>query len=111
MVSSFLRPPHAATRWIRACFRAEGKGKYGVFAIIFGDRRMPEPSLTPTEPLNPSALTVAEAARLLAAAGGRPVTEEMVRAAIDAGAPVAADGRVNLVELMAWLEQAVAEKP
>ncbi|MBM4020575.1 MAG: hypothetical protein FJ288_20030 [Planctomycetes bacterium] len=63
------------------------------------------------QPVNPAALTAADAARLLAAASGRPITEIMVRDAIDAGAPLAADGRLNLVELMAWLERTLAEKP
>jgi len=63
------------------------------------------------QPVNPAALTAADAARLLAAASGRPITETMVRDAIDAGAPLAADGRLNLVELMAWLERTLAEKP
>ena len=63
------------------------------------------------QPLNPAALTVAEAARLLAAGGGRAVTADMVQAAIDAGAPILADGRVNLVELMAWLEKELAARP
>ena len=62
-----------------------------------------------SQQLNPAALTAAEAARLLTAAGGRPVGEEMVQAAIDAGAPVLADGRLNLVELMAWMEKDLAE--
>ena len=72
---------------------------------------MAEPSLPSPERVNPAALTPAEAARLLAATGGRPVTTDMVQAAIDAGAPVLADGRLNLVELMAWLEKELAEKP
>ena len=54
--------------------------------------------------VNPAAMSVDQAARLLSAAG-RPVTIEMVQAAIDAGAPLGADGRINLVELMAWLEK------
>ena len=63
------------------------------------------------QPVNPAALTAADAARLLAAAGGRPVTQDMVQAAIDSGVPVLADGRLNLVELMAWLEKEVAARP
>ena len=66
---------------------------------------MADPSLASAERLNPAALTPAEAARLLSAAGGRPVGAEVVQAAVDAGAPVLADGRINLVELMAWLEK------
>jgi len=62
-----------------------------------------------SQQLNPAALTPAEAARLLTAAGGRPVGVEVVQAAIDAGAPVLADGRLNLVELMAWMEKDLAE--
>jgi hypothetical protein len=61
-----------------------------------------------SQQLNPAALTPAEAARLLSAAGGRPIPVEVVQAAIDAGAPVLADGRLNLVELMAWLEKDLA---
>jgi hypothetical protein len=64
-----------------------------------------------SQQLNPAALTAADAARLLSAAGGRYIPPEVVQAAIDAGAPVLADGRLNLVELMAWLEKDLAEKP
>jgi hypothetical protein len=41
--------------------------------------------------------------RLLSAAGGRKVTPEQVQADIDAGAPVGAGGRMNLVHYAAWL--------
>jgi len=53
--------------------------------------------------LNPAALPVADAARVLSRAGGFPVSEEMLRADIDAGAPTNADGTVNLVHYAAWL--------
>ena len=53
--------------------------------------------------LNPNALTLADAARLLAKAGGCPITVEMLRADIDAGAPANADGTINLVHYAAWL--------
>ena len=72
------------------------------------DARLAE---TEQKTLDPAALTAADAARLLAAASGRQVTVDMVQAALDAGAPVLADGRLNLVELMAWLEKELAEKP
>jgi hypothetical protein len=64
-----------------------------------------------SQPLNPAALTLADAARLLTAASGRPVTVDMIQAALDAGAPILAEGRLNLVELMAWLEKDLAAKP
>ncbi len=53
--------------------------------------------------LNPGALPVADAARVLTRLGGKPVTEEMLRADIDAGAPTNADGSVNLVHYVAWI--------
>ena len=50
-----------------------------------------------------TALTPAQAAKILATAGSRRITEAMVRADIDAGAPANADGTVNLVHYAAWL--------
>ena len=53
--------------------------------------------------LNPAALVVADAARVLSRIEGKPVTEEMLRADIDAGAPTNASGTINLVHYAAWL--------
>lgn len=53
--------------------------------------------------MNPTAIAVADAARLLSAAGGRPVTPEQIEADIEAGAPTNADGTINLVRYAAWL--------
>jgi len=58
-------------------------------------------------PPTPTALTVAQMAKVLSAAGGRRVTEAMVRADIDAGAPTNPDGTLNLVHYAAWLAQAM----
>lgn len=55
-----------------------------------------------TEKLQPASLTVEQTARLLSAAGGRPVPEEMIRKDIEAGAPVNADGTINLIHYAAW---------
>ena len=63
------------------------------------------------QPVNPAALSPSDAARLLAAHGGRPITADMVLAAADEGKILMADGRLNVVELMAWLEKDLAEKP
>ena len=60
--------------------------------------------------LDPAALTPAEVARMLSAASGRKVTEAMVEEAMAAGAPVLSDGRMNLVQLMAWLEGELANR-
>ena len=56
-----------------------------------------------SERLQPTSLTVEHMSRLLTMVGGRPVSEEMVRKDIDAGAPVNPDGTVNLVHYAAWL--------
>jgi hypothetical protein len=53
--------------------------------------------------LSPTSLTVADAARLLAKAGGQPVTVAMLEADLAAGAPANADGTINLVHYAAWL--------
>ena len=64
----------------------------------------PSPATSPGMPrLNPAALPVADAARVLTRLGGRAVTEVMLRADIDAGAPVNTDGTLNLVQYAAWL--------
>ena len=55
-----------------------------------------------------TALTPAQAAKILAAAGSRRITEAMVRADIDAGAPANTDGTVNLVHYAAWLVRQAA---
>jgi hypothetical protein len=57
---------------------------------------------------NPAALGVADAARLLSAAGGQRISVEMVEADVAAGAPTNADGTINLVHYAAWLLQQTA---
>ncbi len=58
---------------------------------------------TPGAGLNPNALTLANAARMLTRAGGQPVTIEKLEADVAAGAPRNADGTINLVHYAAWL--------
>lgn len=58
--------------------------------------------------LNPAALSVADAARVLTRLGGGEVTEAMLRADIEAGAPTNADGSINLVHYAAWLVRELA---
>jgi hypothetical protein len=53
--------------------------------------------------LNPAAMPVADAARLLSRASGRHVTEAMLRADIETGAPTNPDGTIDLVHYAAWL--------
>lgn len=58
--------------------------------------------------LNPTALPVLDAARLLSAVGGQAVTVEMLQADLAAGAPTNADGTLNLVSYAAWLVREMA---
>ena len=53
--------------------------------------------------LNPAALSVADAAKVLSRMGGKPVTAAMLEADIDAGAPTNADDSSNLVHYAARL--------
>ena len=54
-------------------------------------------------PLNPQALSLSDAARVLTASGNKPVTLEMLHADLGAGAPTNPDGTINLVHYAAWL--------
>jgi len=53
--------------------------------------------------VNPLSLSIEEVSRLLTAGGGKRVMVEQVQADIDAGAPVGAGGRMNLMHYAAWL--------
>ncbi|KAA0215779.1 MAG: hypothetical protein DYG94_06440 [Leptolyngbya sp. PLA3] len=66
------------------------------------------PSSQGNSPLNPAALSVGDAARVLARVGGSEVTEAMLRADVEAGAPTNADGTINLVHYTAWLVKELA---
>ena len=59
--------------------------------------------------LNPQALRPADMARILSASGATPVTVEMLQADIAEGAPINADGTLNLVHFAAWLVQEMAD--
>ena len=67
------------------------------------------PNMTPTQ-VNPLALSVVELAKMLSAVGGKKVAAEDVQADIDAGSPVGAGGKVNLVHYTAWLLREVQAK-
>ncbi len=57
----------------------------------------------PKPQLNPAAMPLRDAARLLAKVGGPSITEEMLRDDVEAGAPTNPDGTLNLVHYAAWL--------
>ena len=58
---------------------------------------MPEPKQKPIS------MTPADAARLLSKVGGVNITEDQIREAIAAGAPVNPGDTLNLVHFGAWL--------
>ena len=60
------------------------------------------------KPAKVTALTAEQLAKVLSAAGGRRITDEMIRADIEAGAPVNPDGAVNLIHYTAWLVKEMA---
>jgi len=50
-----------------------------------------------------TALSPAQAARILAASGQRRLDEAQIRSDLEAGAPANADGTLNLIHYAAWL--------
>ena len=58
--------------------------------------------------LNPQALRLEDAARVLSASGTYPVTVEMLQADIASGAPTNPDGTLNLVHYTAWIVKEMA---
>lgn len=66
----------------------------------------------PDPKLDPTALALPDAVRLLTAVGQSGVTVEMLEADIAAGAPTNPNGSINLVAYTAWmlLEMSRAER-
>ena len=65
----------------------------------------PVPAPAVNGQVNPLAMSVAQAAKVLSAVGVGTVTEDMIRRHVAAGAPATVDGRINLVHYAAWLNQ------
>ncbi len=53
--------------------------------------------------INPLALTVVDAAKVLSKAGGRVIRPEQIESDIADGAPTNGDGTLNLIHYTAWL--------
>ena len=66
------------------------------------------PNLGRPTGVNPAALSLADAVRLLSAAGGQRVDVEMLEADVAAGAPTNGDGTFNLMHYAAWLVKEAA---
>lgn len=60
--------------------------------------------------LRPNAIPLADAARVLTAAGGIRVDVEMIQADVALGAPVNPDGTINLVHYAAWLVRELSNR-
>ena len=75
-----------------------------------GRKMTPEhaPSSDVSPRLNPAAMTVEDAAKLLTKAGGVRVSEAQIRKDIESEAPTNADGTINLVHYAAWLVREMA---
>ncbi|QDU28905.1 hypothetical protein ETAA8_40110 [Anatilimnocola aggregata] len=67
---------------------------------------MPSDGSRPT--INPTAMSLADAARVLSKVGSPTVTESMLQEDVEAGAPTNADGTLNLVHYAAWLVKELA---
>ena len=52
-----------------------------------------------------TARTTDQTAKILSADGGKRITEQMIKEALEAGAPALPDGRINLIDFAAWLEK------
>ncbi|MBX3408247.1 MAG: hypothetical protein KF869_15960 [Phycisphaeraceae bacterium] len=70
----------------------------------------PTQTSEPSEPapvarVSPAALRIEDLVRLLRAVGSARAEEHLVRADLDAGAPVNADGTINLMHYAAWQER------
>ena len=50
-----------------------------------------------------TAISPKKMAEILRKSGSREVSDETIAADIEAGAPVAADGTINMIEYAAWL--------
>ena len=71
------------------------------------DAPAPVPAPAVNGQVDPLAMTVAQAAKVLSAVGVGAVTEEMIRRHVAAGALATVDEHINLVHYAAWLNQRV----
>jgi hypothetical protein len=66
---------------------------------------MSDDVLKAADKLTPRAVPLSTLAQVLTRLGTEKVTEAMLRADVEAGAPTNADGTVNVVHYIAWLVQ------
>ena len=68
------------------------------------------PSSDGTPRLDPAAMAIDDAAKLLTKAGGVRISEPQIIADIEHGAPNNADGTINLVRYAAWVVREMATR-
>jgi len=78
--------------------------------MCMGDAAMPDSASIPPSGIKVTALSLADLARLLSKSAGKAVPVETIRRDVEAGAPVNADGTINLVHYAAWLVKEVAAR-
>ena len=64
---------------------------------------MTDSSNTRNQGLSITALSLSDTAKLLTKSAGKPVSVDMLKEDIEAGAPTNADGTMNLIYYAAWL--------
>lgn len=69
---------------------------------------MPESNIEANTGLKLTALSIPDAAKVLSRMCGKAVPAETLKKHIDAGAPVNADGTINLITYAAWLAREMA---
>ncbi|MAE40899.1 MAG: hypothetical protein CML07_08290 [Psychrobacter sp.] len=60
--------------------------------------------------LDPKAMSIADAARVLAASGSKHISADSLRADMEAGAPSNPDGTISVVQYTAWLVKEMAQR-
>lgn len=69
----------------------------------FGGPTGPLLPMSESNRIDPLALSVADAARLLSKGAGRAITTEQIESDLAAGLPRNADGTISLITYAAWL--------
>lgn len=64
----------------------------------------------PKNQLDPAAMPIADAVRILSASGSKEVTAESIQIDLGNGAPTNPDGTVNLVQYVAWLVKEMGQR-
>ena len=64
----------------------------------------------PKKQLDPKAMPIIDAVRLLVASGSKDITAEFIQADLENGAPTNPNGTINLVQYVAWLVKEMGQR-